>query len=89
MPKFQFKDLTSRTAAFFKQKVLPRLSRLPDYLVLFVSSWWHVILIAFAALVFLYYPIGGLMVSSIDTNTSYEIKEPETNQSATVDMMAL
>lgn len=46
MPKFQFKDLTSRTAAFFKQKVLPRLSRLPDYLVLFVSSWWHVILIA-------------------------------------------
>lgn len=86
MPKFQFKDLTSRTAAFFKQKVLPRLSRLPDYLVLFVSSWWHVILIAFAALVFLYYPIGGLMVSSIDTNTSYEIKEPETNQSATVDM---
>lgn len=88
MPKFQFKDLTSRTAAFFKQKVLPRLSRLPDYLVLFVSSWWHVILIAFAALVFLYYPIGGLMVSSIDTNTSYEIKEPETNQSATVDMMA-
>jgi hypothetical protein len=88
MPKFQFKDLTSRTAAFFKQKVLPRLSHLPDYLVLFVSSWWHVILIAFAALVFLYYPIGGLMVSSIDTNTSYEIKEPETNQSATVDMMA-
>ena len=38
MPKFQFKDLTSRTAAFFKQKVLPRLSRLPDLSLIHISE---------------------------------------------------
>lgn len=88
MLKFQLKELISRAAAFFRQKILLWFSRLPKYLVLFVGSWWHIILLAFAALIFLYYPLGGLIVSNIDTNTSYEIKEPETKQSATIDMMA-
>ena len=88
MSKLQLKDLPARIKTLFRQKISPRLARLPDYLILFVSSWWHIILIALAALIFLYYPIGGMMVSKIDTDTSYEIKEPETGQSAAVDMMA-
>lgn len=88
MPKLQLKNLLSQISAFFRTKILPKLSKLPNFFVLFISSWWHVLLIAFAALIFLYYPIGGMLVNNIDTNTNYEIKEDNSNQSATVDMMA-
>ena len=88
MPKFQLKSFFNSSISFFRQKILPGLSHLPDYLILFVSSWWHIILIVFAALIFLYYPIGALIINNIDTDTNYEIREPETGQSACIDMMA-
>lgn len=88
MSKFQLKDFIIRLQTFLKEKVSPRLSLLPDFLVRFISSWWHLLLIGFASLIFLYYPLGGLIVSKIDTNISYEINESNKQQSATVDMMA-
>lgn len=53
----------------------------------FITSWWQLLLIAFAALIFLYYPIGGWMVHKIDTTTDYEIKTP-VEHSAVVEMLA-
>lgn len=88
MPKLQFKEFLAVSRNFFSQKIMPRISGLPNILVIFISSWWHIILIAFAALAFLYYPLGGLMVNDIDTDTAYEINETDSAQSATVDMMA-
>lgn len=87
MPKLQLKEIIDKTGVFFKTKIQPKLALLPEILVAFLSSWWHVLIIAFAALIFLYYPLGGLLVNNIDTNTDYEIKQ-NNPQSATVDMMA-
>lgn len=87
MPKFQYKAFFEKLSVFFKTKIRPKLALLSELLVTFISSWWHVLIIAFAALLFLYYPIGGLLVNNIDTNTDYEITD-NNPQSATVDMMA-
>ena len=51
----------------------------------FLNSWWHTLIIALAAIVFLYYPLGGLLVSNIDRNIGYEINETHPEQSATVE----
>lgn len=87
MPKFQYKVFFEKLSVFFKTKIRPKLALLSELLVTFISSWWHVLIIAFAALLFLYYPIGALLVNNIDTNTDYEITD-NSPQSATVDMMA-
>ncbi|MBO5442565.1 MAG: DUF2333 family protein [Alphaproteobacteria bacterium] len=54
----------------------------------FLTSWWHAIIIFLAVLIFVYYPIGGLLVSNIDRNTTYEVKNEHPEQSATVEMMS-
>lgn len=86
MPKPTIKELLSAINNFGQTTLWPKLSKLPDYLVLFISSWWHLILIALAALVFLYYPIGGMIVENIDRNTSYEINDSQNNHAASVEM---
>lgn len=53
----------------------------------FLASWWQLLLGAFAALVFLYYPVGGWIIEDIDTTTDYEINTAP-SQSATVEMMS-
>lgn len=53
----------------------------------FVLSWWQLLLLAFASVIFLYYPLGGWMISNIDTSTDYEINT-DNSQSATVEMMS-
>lgn len=37
-----------------------------------LTSWWQIALGIFFAIVFLYYPIGGWMIHSIDTSSSYQ-----------------
>jgi len=54
----------------------------------FLSSWWRTMIIALAAVIFLYYPLGGYLVNNIDRNTSYEINENHPEQSAAAEMMA-
>ncbi len=61
---------------------------LVDKIMAFLNSWWHTLIIACVVIVFFYYPLGGLWVSHIDRNTSYEINETHPEQSATVEMMA-
>lgn len=56
---------------------------------IFIASWWRAILFFFALLLFLYYPIGGLIVNNIDRNTDYDFTPPENHlQSETVDMLS-
>lgn len=79
----------ARTARAFAAKRLSGISfdSCIDKGMNFVASWWHTMIIALAGLVFLYYPIGGLLVSNIDRNTAYEINENHPEQSATVEMI--
>lgn len=53
----------------------------------FITSWWQLLLLVFAAIIFLYYPLGGWMMHKIDTTTNYEVNT-DNNQSATVEMMS-
>ena len=52
------------------------------------GSWWQIIAIAFAAVIFLYYPLGGWLVEDIDTDTNVEISPANESQSATAEMMS-
>lgn len=54
----------------------------------FLSSWWQILILSIFAFLFLYYPIGGLIVNNIDDNTQYEINSSENGQSATFEMMS-
>ena len=51
------------------------------------TSWWQIALGIVLSLVFLYYPIGGLIVHNIDTSSSHQ---PQTmdNKLASIDMMS-
>lgn len=52
-----------------------------------ITSWWQIIFGVLFVLVFLYYPIGGWLINSIDTSSSYK---PESNNGnlATIDMIS-
>ena len=54
----------------------------------FLSSWWHVLLAGFILFLCLYYPLGGVITSNLDRNTSYEINTQSQKQSATIEMAA-
>ena len=54
----------------------------------FLASWWHILTIGLALIIFLYYPLGGLLVSNIDRTTTYEIDESHPEQSSTVEMIS-
>lgn len=52
-----------------------------------ITSWWQIIFGVLFVLVFLYYPIGGWLINSIDTSSRYK---PESNNGnlATIDMIS-
>lgn len=64
------------------------LRRLGRWLLSFITTWWHSLIAILAAVIFLYYPIGGLLVSNIDRSTNYEISDNHPEQSGAVEMMA-
>ena len=90
MPKTPLKDLWPqiRRRLTDLKKLNFRVLLAPlHFIVNFVTSWWRALIIAFAALIFLYYPLGGALINDLDNNTGYEIKtRPE--QSAAAEMMA-
>lgn len=51
------------------------------------ASWWQIALGIILSLIFLYYPIGGMIVHDIDTSSTYQPKT-ENNKLASVDMMS-
>lgn len=54
----------------------------------FFRSWWHLIAAGLAILIFLYYPLGALIVDKIDTNTELDINIAHPEQSASAEMMS-
>lgn len=52
------------------------------------GSWWQIIAIALAAIIFLYYPLGGWLIEDINTDTDIEISPANESQSATAEMMS-
>lgn len=72
----------------WKKVKLPPLRSFLRRLFCFIGSWWHVLLLALIAFVFLYYPLGGWMIHKIDKTTDYEINHNTPEQSATVEMMS-
>ena len=54
----------------------------------FLASWWQILTICLALIIFLYYPLGGFLVSNIDRTTTYEIDENHPEQSRTVEMIS-
>lgn len=54
----------------------------------FLTSWWRILAVALGLIVFLYYPLGGFLISRIDNSTNYEINNANKDQSATLDMMS-
>ena len=91
MAQPQLKDLWQkiRGAISGLKKPDAELLRKPlHWLVAFVTSWWRALIVIFSLLIFLYYPLGGILINNLDNTTAYEIKtRPE--QSATAEMMAL
>lgn len=64
-----------------KEKIHPKSFR-------FANSWWIIILCIFPVIIFLYYPIGGIVVNNID-KTTYEITPLEDPyQSKTIDTIS-
>ena len=64
---------------------LKKISKLLDIFITFLGSWWQILIISIFAFLFLYYPIGGLIVHNIDKNLDYEIK-PNERKSTTLEL---
>lgn len=57
--------------------------------IVFVASWWRGIVFLSILILFLYYPIGAMLVNDIDTNTDYNFVPSENHlKSQTVEMMS-
>ena len=54
----------------------------------FLRSWWQLIALLFAGIVFLYYPVGGMLIEDINTDTNVEIVQNRPEQSSAVEMMS-
>ena len=79
----------SRPSAFPKKEASSSWPlRLFQSLITFLRSWWRLLVIAFAAFIILYYPLGSYLTQNIDTSVNYEITPPLPEQSATVETMA-
>lgn len=95
MPDFNIKNIKElaknafekiKSHRFFqKRETSP--SETSSKFIAFVSSWWHILLFSVFAFICLYYPIGGFIINDIDRK-SYDISQPNKQQSATVEMMS-
>ena len=54
----------------------------------FIDSWWRVILVGFFLIIFLYYPIGGMMMHNINRNTTVEINHKDSKTLSSIDTMS-
>ena len=63
------------------------IDRIKNYLKSKITAWWQIILIILFCVIFLYYPLGGLIIHEIDTSTSYQ---PQTSDGrlASIDTMS-
>lgn len=62
-------------------------NQIASYLKSKITSWWQVVLIILFCIVFLYYPIGGIVVNNIDTSSDFQPKTSD-GRLASVDTMS-
>lgn len=102
MQKYNLKDLLSKAESLLSKIEWRKLSKLKgliphfkfdrlalcwDKTCVFISSWWHVLLLSLLAFLCLYYPLGGMLINKIDKTTDYEISKAMPLQSTSVEMM--
>lgn len=66
------KTFYNKTLAYLKSKI---------------TSWWQIVLIIIFCIVFLYYPIGSLIINDIDTSSDFQPKTAD-GRLASVDTMS-
>ncbi|MDD4555890.1 MAG: DUF2333 family protein [Alphaproteobacteria bacterium] len=55
----------------------------------FVSTWWQGIVVFLLAVIFLYYPLGALLINNVDRNINYQFTTMDNpKQSKTIETMA-
>lgn len=94
MLKLNLKDLYSKIKTGWHKinwQKLPhfnwqKVSLFAGKICLFITSWWHVLLLSLLVFIFLYYPLGGLIINKVDKTSDYEINNSNLQQSATVEM---
>jgi len=88
MPSTKFNQYLQQVRAFAKSicknKLLPQIL----HTVNFFGSSWRIIAFIFCGIIFLYYPLGALIINNIDTDTSVDISDSETNRSATIETIS-
>ncbi len=58
-----------------------------NYLKSKITSWWQVVLIILFCIVFLYYPLGGLIIHKIDTSSNFQPQTAD-GRLASIDTMS-
>lgn len=61
--------------------------RIQSYLKTKITSWWQVVLIILFCIIFLYYPLGSMLIHNIDTSNDYQPKISD-GRLASVDTMS-
>lgn len=93
MLKSRFQDLYKKFCDYvsgidWKNRLRTLTAKPLEKILGFLRSWWQVLIVAFGLLIFLYYPLGSLIINNLDRTTEYEISRAKPEQSATVDMAA-
>lgn len=84
----KLKELLPQLSLLIK-KTYKHITSLPFHNIIKIcGSSWRIIAIAFGSIIFLYYPLGGLIINNIDTDTSVEISSSYQERSATVETIS-
>ena len=88
MQQPKLKELLSRLSLLIS-KAYKHITSLPlQNIIKICSSSWRIIAISVCSIVFLYYPLGGLIINNIDTDTSVEISVSNQERSATIETIS-
>lgn len=88
MPQQKLKELLTKLSLSLK-KAHKHITFLPlQNIIKICGSSWRIIALTICSIVFLYYPLGGLIINDIDTDTSVEISAAKQNRSATVETIS-
>ncbi len=90
MSEFSLKKFLSEKASYLKSRLKGvkalQMRQLLSKTMVFIGSWWRVLLVSLIAFICLYYPLGGLWLQNIDKTTDYEINIKNPQQSSAVEM---
>ncbi len=71
----------------FWERFLTLKNKIKQYRKNHITSWWQIVIATSFVIIFLYYPLGGMMIHNIDTSSSYRPKTAD-GRLASIDMMS-